>query len=188
MADGGLKTRRGYKIIMVNYEEGKIYKIVTPHSKKVYIGSTCTPTLARRLAKHKTDYDQYKQGKRKTGFSSFQLLDLGDCDIVLLENYPCENKDELRARERYWLEKTKNTVNQLCPIRSQEEHKQYYKDYLTTYYQENKQKWLEYAKKRRNKINAYNSSKVTCQCGTEVTRNKLSRHKKTTKHRDLMEE
>ena len=40
---------------MVNYQLGKIYKIVDLDSNKCYVGSTCEPTLARRLANHVSD-------------------------------------------------------------------------------------------------------------------------------------
>ena len=38
---------------MVNFNNGKIYKLVSVHTPKCYIGSTCEPTLAKRKAKHK---------------------------------------------------------------------------------------------------------------------------------------
>ena len=36
---------------MPDYSKGKIYKIVCNVTGLVYVGSTCEPTLARRLAK-----------------------------------------------------------------------------------------------------------------------------------------
>mmetsp|Transcript_51460 Transcript_51460/g.101608 ORF Transcript_51460/g.101608 Transcript_51460/m.101608 type:complete len:92 (+) Transcript_51460:100-375(+) len=86
---------------MVNYHLGKIYKIVDLDSNKCYIGSTCEPTLARRPAKHVSNYKQYLQGKG-SNISSFIILEMDDYDIVLLEKYPCNSKDELHARERYF--------------------------------------------------------------------------------------
>ena len=52
-------------------------------SNKCYVGSTCEPTLARRLAKHVSDYKQYLQGKG-SNISSFIILKMDDYDIVLL--------------------------------------------------------------------------------------------------------
>lgn len=48
---------------MVNYQLGKIYKIVDNVTGKIYIGSTCEPTLARRLVKHRSDYKRYLNEK-----------------------------------------------------------------------------------------------------------------------------
>ena len=86
---------------MVNYQLGKNYKIVDQDSNKGYIGSTCEPTLARKLAKHVSDYKQYLKGKGGK-ISSYIILELDDYDIVLLENYPCNSRDELNVRERYY--------------------------------------------------------------------------------------
>ena len=49
---------------MVNYQLGKIYKIVCNKTGLIYVGSTCEPTLARRLVKHKADYNQYLKENR----------------------------------------------------------------------------------------------------------------------------
>lgn len=77
---------------MVNYQIGKIYEIVDLDSYKCNVGSTGEPSLARRLAKHVSDYKQYL--KRKGGnISSYTILQLDDYGIVLLENYPCSSKD-----------------------------------------------------------------------------------------------
>ena len=86
---------------MVNYQLGKIYKIVDLDSNKCYVGSTCEPILARRLAKHVGDYKQYLKGKGRN-ITSYIILAMDDYDIVLLKTYPCNSKDELHARQRYY--------------------------------------------------------------------------------------
>ena len=58
---------------MVNYQLGKIYKIVDLSTEECYIGSTCQPTLAKRLAKHVSDYKQYCSGKGYL-ISSFYIV------------------------------------------------------------------------------------------------------------------
>lgn len=88
---------------MVNYQLGKIYKIVG--SGLVYIGSTCEPTLARRLAGHVKDYKGYLKGYSKY-VSSFKILEHGNYEIVLIENCPCNNKDELHQKEAYFKQTT----------------------------------------------------------------------------------
>jgi predicted GIY-YIG superfamily endonuclease len=47
-----------------DYSRGKIYKIVCNITNKIYIGSTCEPTLARRLAWHVQDFKKWKNGKK----------------------------------------------------------------------------------------------------------------------------
>ena len=85
---------------MLNYQLGKIYKIECNVTGKVYIGSTCEPILARRLAGHVGNYRCYLNGTSNY-VSSFDILQNEDYDIVLIESYPCNSKDELHARERY---------------------------------------------------------------------------------------
>ena len=48
---------------MVNYEKGKIYKIVCNTTGEIYIGSTTKQTLAQRLSQH---VSQYKRCENKT--------------------------------------------------------------------------------------------------------------------------
>lgn len=86
---------------MVNYQFGKIYKIVCNITNKIYIGSTCEPTLARRLAKHVANYKQYIVNKQSY-VSAFDIIKSGDYQIILIENFSCNSKDELLARERYF--------------------------------------------------------------------------------------
>lgn len=83
---------------MVNYGLGKIYKIVG--NGLTFVGSTCEPTLARRLAGHVAHFKLFLNNKYHY-VTSFEVLEGGDYDIVLLEKYPCNTKDELHARERY---------------------------------------------------------------------------------------
>ena len=95
------KDKQQYILIqnkMPNYENGKIYKIVCNITNECYIGSTCEPTLARRLATHVLDYRKWKNGKRcKT--MSFDIIDREDYNIYLIIAYPCNSKDELTSKE-----------------------------------------------------------------------------------------
>ena len=103
------------------YKRGKIYKIVDNTNGNIYIGSTCEPTLARRLVNHKTSYKCYLNGK--SGFmSSFNILKNNDYDIVLIKNCPCNNKDELYKRERHYIE-TSDCVNKVIVGRSSKEYR-----------------------------------------------------------------
>jgi hypothetical protein len=84
------------------YQNGKIYKIVCNITGKQYIGSTCK-TLSQRLSGHKSDYKRFNEGK-SGNTKSFDILKEEDYDIVLIEVYPCNTKDELHKRERHYIE------------------------------------------------------------------------------------
>ena len=102
---------------MPDYQRGKIYKITS--GELTYIGSTCEPTLARRLATHVGHYKQWKNGTFNK-ITSFQVFETGNYEISLLELYPCNSKDELTARERFYIE-TDECVNKRIEGRTQKE-------------------------------------------------------------------
>ena len=104
----------------MNYANTKIYKIVCNVTGKVYIGSTTRKYLSERLAHHRSDYDLYKKGK-KGYITSIQVLENNDYDIILLENFPCNDKNERNARERHYIE-TIECVNKQYPGRTKHEH------------------------------------------------------------------
>ena len=63
---------------MVNYQLGKIYKIVCRITGEVYVGSTCETTLARRLAAHRNHCKDYYEKSRGSYVSSFNIILRGD--------------------------------------------------------------------------------------------------------------
>jgi hypothetical protein len=91
---------------MVNYKQGKIYKIECNVTGLIYIGSTCKKTLAQRMSHHRWTYRKYMKGK-KNYYSSFEVMKNNDYVIILIENYPCNSKDQLFSRERYWTNEIK---------------------------------------------------------------------------------
>jgi len=98
---------------MPNYQNGKIYKLHSYQTDKIYIGST-TRLLCQRVANHKTDF------KRGTHITSHDILKYNDAMITLIETYPCNHRNELEKRERYHIENN-NCVNKVIPSRTNEE-------------------------------------------------------------------
>jgi len=197
------------------YQRGKIYKIVSNVSNLVYYGSTIEHTLAMRLSKHRSNYKRYQEGKCSYT-TSYKILEEGKYDIILVENFPCNNKDELTARERYYIENN-DCVNKVIPGRIDKEYK---KEYMKEYreqnkekikqkdkekYENNKEKILqqrkeyyeankelkllqkkEYYEINKEQIKQKSKEKTICDCGCEVIKYKILRHQRTTKHIDLM--
>ena len=110
---------------------GKIYKITSALTNKIYIGSTFKD-LKKRLSDHKANYTNYKKGSYIGKVRSFELLDLGSVNIELLEAYDCNNKHELHIKEYEYIQLYRNIcVNKNNPIPPTREqliayHKQYY--------------------------------------------------------------
>ena len=107
---------------MVNYQLGKIYKIVCRITGEIYVGSTCEPTLARRLVYHRSRCKAFNLNKKGSGFSSFQIILRGDYYIDLLENFACNSSDELRKKEREYYDIIE-CINTIRPYQSVEERK-----------------------------------------------------------------
>ena len=88
------------------YHNAKIYRIVNDFNDQVYIGSTCQ-TLAKRLHSHRRDYDKthqyngrlYQLVRRHGGWQGFR--------ICLVEEFSCENNDQLRQREQHHIDELK---------------------------------------------------------------------------------
>ncbi len=128
---------------MPNYQNGKIYKIVSNLTDKIYIGST-TMTLSQRMGGHRKDY----KNKNKNVSSSI-LLDYGDAKIILIKKYPCDGKNNLEAEERVYIE-TMTCVNKNIPTRTKSEwyqdNKEHKIDYQRTYNHNNTEHLKEYRK------------------------------------------
>ena len=78
---------------MVDYSNGEIYRIVCNSTGKVYIGST-TQSLSKRLSSHRLDYKKCLNGKYQF-ITSFEIIKENNYEIILIENVPCNNKQEL---------------------------------------------------------------------------------------------
>lgn len=189
----------------IDYSKGKIYKIIDINTNECYIGSTCEPSLARRLAGHVSDYKRYLNGKG-CYVTSFKIIEQGDYDIVLIENFPCNNKDELHARERYYTNnilcvnkiKQQGLYNKLGHI---EYCKQYYednkdqmkqyrednKDQMKQYYKDNKDQYKQYYQTNKEKIKLQRYTKHNCQCGGCYTHAHKTCHYKSTIHQQYEE-
>jgi len=99
---------------MKKYSNGKIYKIVCRTTGQVYYGSTNT-TLNRRLNNHKSDY---KCGRN---LSSKLVLENNNFEIILVEDYPCDNRKELELREGFYI-RNNDCVNKQITGRTQKQY------------------------------------------------------------------
>jgi hypothetical protein len=162
------------------YSRGKIYKIVSPsHPDLVYYGSTCND-LYKRLNQHKSP---------SNGTNSKLIVCYVDVCIVLVENFSCNSKNELCAKEYEYILANK-CVNKLGKGFDQKEYrienKEQKKKYNTKYYVENKDKIKEYYVENKDKIKEYkkeyNRQKITCECGRTSTQGNLARHRKSEFH------
>lgn len=127
----------------VDYSQGKIYKIYIPGLDEIaYIGST-VQKLYDRFSAHK----QVANSDAKYKYASCVFFQEGNEPIIqLIEDYPCDTKEQLLERERYWLNQYPEAVNKIKPKISKEELLEYQRtDALARYYK-NHQENIEKAR------------------------------------------
>ncbi len=91
------------------YENGKIYMIIEKHTKKlVYIGCTIQ-LLKARWKGHKSFFRRFPDAK----YSTYIMNNGGpeNHEIVLVETYPCNNKQELINKETEYISCLKPQCN-----------------------------------------------------------------------------
>lgn len=192
---------------------GRVYKIIVNCSNEIYIGSTKQECRAR-WQDHKDQYNTYKRNKRSkvSVYDLFEKYGIDNCKIILIREYDVVDKYHLHALEQLWINRLKpiNTQsafridslyrkyrykkniekNRNCAI-------EYYQKHLEknpNYNQERYEKALErnpnyckelYQKRLEKNINFY-KEKIICECGLEIVKNSISRHKKTKIHQSRL--
>lgn len=126
-----------------DYQNGKIYTIRSHQTEDIYIGSTTQP-LSKRLAKHRSDYKQWKISNTNY-ITSYEILQYEDVYIELLESFPCNSKNELERKEGECIRNEPKCINKIIAGRNK---KEYYGDNIN-HILENKK---EYYKNNRNNI------------------------------------
>jgi hypothetical protein len=142
---------------MNKYTNGKIYRLTCNITGLNYYGSTVQP-LHKRKNEHKCKYQYYLKDKKKY-YTAFKIIEGGNYNIILVEEFLCENRNQLEARERYHIENNE-CVNKIIPTRTikeyQEINKEHYKEYRDKYRQENKEKQKKYYEANKEQIKQKN--------------------------------
>ena len=171
---------------MPDYKDSKLYKITCNVSGFTYYGST-TNSLSRRMVQHRSDFKKGKLCKSKL------VLAGGDYDYCLVEKVECSDKNELHKRERFYIE-SNECVNKQVPGRTPKEwraeNKEKKAEYMSEYRHEHRENLLkqmkEYNDAHKEENVARRAVKVTCECGCTVTKYKITPHRKSQKHINLM--
>lgn len=191
---------------MSDYTLGKIYKIISAQTDMIYIGSTITKYLCSRLAVHKSHFKRCREGIQDRQTSACKIMCFDDANIVLIEAFPCNSKDELHAREQYWIDLHKGIcVNQLKSFVGDDKLAYYAeknkKNYLANrearieqvreYAQANKEAIAQRSKQYRQNHSDYikerKNQRITCTCGNEYNHSNKSAHLRSKKHLAFVE-
>jgi len=157
---------------MPDYKNSKIYKLWSPEGDEIYIGST-TQSLAQRKAKHKCHIGVCN--------SSILFEKYTDVRIELLEEYPCDNKEQLLKKEGEYI-RNNNCVNKVVPGRTNKESS---KNYYENNKEHVKEHHKEYRENNKEKIKERNSIEFVCECGRTITHGCKAKHLKTKIHNKL---
>lgn len=177
---------------MPDYQNSKIYQIVSPSNPGLcYIGSTTT-SLSRRLANHNHKFKLYQDG-RTTYITSFEILKFDDRRIELLEKFPCDDKEMLHSKEGEYIRKIA-CVNKRIAGRTSKEWKadnkedvlEKQREYVKAHKEQINLSCKKYREANKESIALKKAEKIQCECGCFSNSSHMSRHKKTQKHIDLM--
>jgi len=176
---------------MTNYNNGKIYKIESSLGNMVYYGSTTKQYLSQRMTTHRSDYNKWLNGKHGLvmAFKLFEEYGIENCKIILVENCPCESKDELSSKEAYYI-RNFECVNKNVPGRTGKQYREDNKDKIAEYTKEyrevNKDKIKEYREVNKDKIKEYyedNKNKILeyAKEYREVNKDKMKQYREDNK-------
>jgi len=158
---------------MPDYQQAKIYSIICGITAEEYVGSTTKKYLAQRLANHVNKFKQWKKGKSNF-VTSYKIIERGNYKIELIENFPCETKDELNAREGFFI-RGRTCVNRCIAGRTQ-------KIYNIDHAKEISEYQKEYQKEHAKEIKKQKNAKTNCLCGGRYTHSHKAQHFKTKIH------
>ena len=144
--------------------KGYIYKITSPSTDKIYIGSTVA-LLSTRLSNHKSSKN----------CASREIVINDDAEIILLEEIDFVDIKELRLVERrYYDLNEEKCVNYNRPIITEEERVMKKRE-CNEMFRDVIREW---------RVN--NNEKINCECGGKYLRQHKSTHFKTLKHQKYL--
>jgi hypothetical protein len=184
----------------VDYNRTIIYKLVKNDdfdNANIYIGSTTE--FIKRKSSHKFNccnenskaynFKVYETIRRNGGWENWKMIEI--------EKFPCVDSREAEAREEYWRCEFNAKLNIKRPFVTQEQITEYNKSYNKSYNlnnaDKNKQRRIEnadYEKERHYKYRKENAEKLNkkykCDCGGKYIHSDKSRHFKTKKHQNYI--
>ena len=183
--------------VKIDYSKAIIYKLVCNDLDvtNLYVGSTT------RFSHRKTAHKQAccNPNSKKYNYNVYQFIRANDgwdnWSMIEVEKYPCTDANELRSRERYWIEQLNATLNKQVPGRTKKEYqKDHYdqnKEHYKDYYEQNKQTIKEYQKdhyeQNKERIKEQKATPYNCACGSTITLCEKARHFRSIKHTKYIE-
>ena len=189
-------------------DTGHIYKIIClVEPTFCYIGSTFN-RLSKRFEMHRGNFNRWLKDKTKSKcacYPYFEKYGIENFKIVLIKSYEVcrehiKDRRHLEAFETLWINRHRGKCcNMNAPLRLlkkekkkeyREKNKELIAEKKKKHYEKNKEQIVEqkkeYYEDNKEQIAEKKKKKIQCECGCAVTKNDLSRHKKSPKHQKLM--
>ena len=109
----------------MDYKNGKIYQILNNVNDDIYVGSTCQ-ALSKRFYEHRSRCKTSHNGKL---YPVMREIGRDNCYIELIETYPCNSKEELNAKEGYYI-RERATLNMAIAGRKPKQYKEENKEHI----------------------------------------------------------
>ena len=181
-------------IIDKRYENCVIYKLVHKDDEDAYekyVGHTIMG-LNKRYYFHKSNYYNVKSNNYNVKLYQYirEKSCIDDWKIILLEEFPCNNKRDAEKRETFWYNEIKPILNTTIPSRSKMEYYYDNKEKIrkkVKEYRKNNPELIKEREKVYREVHTEAKSKkekrnITCEnCGSIVRIYKLNRHLLTDK-------
>ena len=172
------------------YQQGKIYCIRNTINDMIYIGSTCQK-LSQRMTNHRSDMNKPTHQNMKL-YKAMNELGKENFYIELIEEYPCDNIEQLNRREGEIIRNLQPILNTQVAGRTikewREDNKEYLQEDKRIYHLENREKLNEKCRKwykdNIDKIKEFRSTVIKCPCGVSLTQQHNSRHLKSKHHQN----
>ena len=174
---------------MPDYSKSIIYKLECkdPNITEIYVGATTS--FYDRKNQHKVKcINKYDNFKYNMPVYCFMRLHGGwdNWNMLVIEEVNARNKRHLNQIEAKYIRELKAELNHDIPQDIEEGLE--YKEWFRQYYGKNREKIAErkkeYRENNREKIAEKKKEKIVCECGSEVTKKNLPRHKRSKKHQD----
>lgn len=102
------------------HQKSLIYKITSPSTNDIYIGSTIN-LLCLRKTLHKYHYKLYLEN-RFNYIKAFDIIKYFDWKIEIIEYYPVNSIKKLHQREGWFIKNTPNCINNRVAGRTNKEY------------------------------------------------------------------
>tara|TARA_R110000822_G_scaffold295609_1_gene417847 strand:- start:291 stop:821 length:531 start_codon:yes stop_codon:yes gene_type:complete len=166
----------------IDYSKTIIYKIQhEDNDELLYVGHTTDFT--KRKCQHKcscncetnSKYNMkiYKMIRENGGWDCFKILEI--------KKFPCNDANEARAEEDHIMQEMKATMNTHRSYTGLTRH-----EYIKQYNIDNSDRRKQNRIYDADKISERHKQKITCECGLVICKYGLQKHKRTSKHLDLM--